>query len=134
MAKKTQPLHSIPCTQASNIENIHNRMDKIEKTLNGNGDNAPGMKTDIALIKQSTTSINDDLVHIKDKLSTRAEIDFELEVERRVSSELSKKLKEIADAQVIIKKRGRDKITFAKDIILAVFIIINMILGYFIIF
>ncbi len=132
MAKKKQLHDPMECTQVQNIQSIDRRIGGIEKTLNGNGDNTPGMKTDIALIKQFTTSIDGELKQVKEKLSTQSEINFEIEVERRVSGELTKKLKEVKVTTIDKQDRRRNRIAFIKDIILALVIIVNIVLGYLI--
>lgn len=79
-----QVMHNIPCTQAEAISDIHERIGKIEHTINGNGDGLPGMKGNLLLIKQSTDLIGKQIDELTNKFSAKSEIDDTIELNRLV--------------------------------------------------
>jgi len=81
-------MHSVPCTQSQNIVDIKNDINGLHKIIDGNG--AKGMKTDIALLIESTE-------HIKKKLSGTMEVNTELEIIRRVREQEEKIRKDFED-------------------------------------
>ena len=78
-------MHSVPCVQNQNIADIKNDINRLHKIIDGNGEK--GMKTDIALLIESTE-------YIKQKLSGAMEVNTELEITRRVREQEEKLRKE----------------------------------------
>jgi len=127
VATAKRKTHSVPCTQEDNISNMKSDINEIKAdvkslhtTIDGNG--KPGMKTDLALLVS-------DVSYIKKKLSASAEIDNELEIQRRVVVEVEKREKDRQDVK--FKKKGLSFQTIAtivgalSFIVMAIFAILN---------
>ena len=81
------PMHTYPCSQAEHIRRIVNIID-------GNGDGKPGMRGEILLIKHHIGEIDKKVEAILESLSAKAQIDDEIEIERRVNVKMEQREKE----------------------------------------
>ena len=116
-----------PCTKAEEIKTIGEKVESLYKTINGNG-NGKGMKTDLALVVKSNEEISKSLADLTLKMSGRAEVDNAIEVERRVSQELEKRIAEAKKTEIEAADRKAMRAIRVKDYIIAAVVIINLFL------
>jgi hypothetical protein len=89
--------HAQRCIQIENVKNLKENIDAIKASqhtlqiiLQGNGDGKGGMVTDVALICKTIETI-------EGKLSVTAEVNTELEIQRRVAIEIAKAKQALSD-------------------------------------
>ena len=112
-----QELHSFPCTKTEEIKRIDKAVTEVTHAIKGNG--RSGLQTEVALIKDSVARIEANVKDLTVKLSSRIEIETELEIDRRVNVELEKRLENRREVSV-------KKALTIKEFILAAFIILNI--------
>jgi hypothetical protein len=110
--------HSIPCERIDDILRIDKKLDRLDITINGNGDGI-GMKTDLCLVVEKVVSI-------EKELSVQSQINNELEIQRRVNVEIEKMKKENNNSGN--KKKSGVKQTIGV-IIAALMLVASIILG-----
>ena len=119
MSDNDNVMHGTRCNQADNIKHLKSDISEIKKDLNSifytlDGNGKPGMKTDLAIVVKDVGSMKDSIEEIKQRFSTVAEIDFELEVSRRVNAKMEQhKIDADAADDLLVKRKSFSWTKFA---------------------
>lgn len=117
------PMHTYPCSQAYQIK-------KLVEAIEGNG--KEGLRVEMALVKDHVASIDTRISEIQLSLSSKAEVDLEIEVDRRVNAKLDqKKLQEEIKARQIIEGKMNKRGEFRSFILVGV-AILSLLLSFYV--
>ena len=117
------PMHTYPCSQAYQIK-------KLVEAIEGNG--KKGLRVEMALVKDHVASIDTRISEIQLSLSSKAEVDLEIEVDRRVNAKLDqKKLQEEIKARQIIEGKMNKRGEFRSFILVGV-AILSLLLSFYV--
>lgn len=116
-------MHAIPCSQASQIK-------KLVDAIDGNGQK--GLRVEMALVKDHVASIDQKISIIQESLSNKAEVDFEIEVDRRVNAKLDqKKYQEEKKARETAEKKMSKRGEF-RSYVLVLVAVLSLLLSFYV--
>jgi len=109
--KKPRTIHK--CSQAEIIERQGILIERIGKITLGNGTPEDGLLFKFRRFLDYHDKVVSDIKEIKTKLSTMSEIDFEIEVSRRVNIELEKQKEKMKQDSLQVKDMNIKKSSFS---------------------